>query len=169
MDDQRGFDVGDGDRETAAGGSRGGVGAWLPGSAASDPTKSRGPRSFACSHCWKVRGETWADDKGGGAWNSFITHISGGLLYGHDVPRPLAGPDAVPIVRRKAYRAKPTQRGTPRRKEADQRAIVEAKEKMRKQRVRKDKGVKRGPRTKREGAPAGRHVEGPFSAGGSQR
>jgi hypothetical protein len=60
-----------------------------------------GPRSFACKRCWRVRGMSWADGTG---WNEFVSHISGGLLYGRDVPRPL---DICPTVRKVAYKAKP--------------------------------------------------------------
>lgn len=59
------------------------AGQWVP--ALTDPSKATGPRNFACRDCWKVRRAWMAHYMG---WNDFITHISGGLLYGRDVPRP---------------------------------------------------------------------------------
>lgn len=59
------------------------VGQWHP--ALFDASQATGPRSFACRKCWKVRSAWMAHYMG---WNDFITHISGGLLYGRDVPRP---------------------------------------------------------------------------------
>lgn len=78
-------------------------GRWHPG--LSDPIQSRprnGLRSFACKTCWGVHSAVMANASG---WNDFITHISGGLLRGRDVPRPL---DLCPIARRKRrYTRKP--------------------------------------------------------------
>jgi hypothetical protein len=59
------------------------AGQWVP--ALFDASKATGPRSFACRTCWKIRRAWMAHSMG---WNDFITHISGGLLYGRDVPRP---------------------------------------------------------------------------------
>lgn len=83
------------------------VGTWHPG--LSDPIKATGPRSFACHHCWRVRYTTLTDRTG---WNDFITHISGGLLYGCEVKRPLK---EAPYTRKKAY--VPHARPAPRRQE----------------------------------------------------
>jgi hypothetical protein len=69
------------------------AGQWFPG--VNDPVAARGPRSFACKHCWGVRSAVMSHSSG---WNDFITHISGGLLYGREVPRPL---DICPMVRKK--------------------------------------------------------------------
>jgi hypothetical protein len=71
---ERGFDMPD---------DSGLAGQWHPG--LNDPIASRGPRSFACKTCWGVRSACMANRNG---WNEFITHISGGLLYGRDVKRP---------------------------------------------------------------------------------
>lgn len=59
------------------------AGQWVP--ALHDASAATGPKSFACRTCWKVRRAWMAHYMG---WNDFITHISGGLLYGRDVPRP---------------------------------------------------------------------------------
>lgn len=76
------------------------AGRWHPGM--SDPIAMRGPRSFACKTCWGVANACMAGPHG---WNDFVTHISGGLLRGRDVPRPL---DICPVVRRKRpYKQKP--------------------------------------------------------------
>lgn len=39
---------------------------------------------FACAHCWGLRTGSLLGSHG---WNRFISYISGGLLYGHEVPR----------------------------------------------------------------------------------
>jgi hypothetical protein len=60
-----------------------------------------GGRSFACKTCWGVRPVCMANESG---WNEFIAQVSGGLLYGRDVPRPL---DICPFERKAAeYRFK---------------------------------------------------------------
>jgi len=69
------------------------AGQWFPGGA--DPIASTGPRMFACGPCWGLRSACMANDAG---WNEFISQISGGLLYGRDVPRPQ---DIVPVKRKK--------------------------------------------------------------------
>jgi hypothetical protein len=74
-------------------GDSGLAGQWFPGLA--DPIASTGKRSFACKQCWKVRSACMANYNG---WNEFIAQISGGLLYGRDVPRP---PDICPVERKK--------------------------------------------------------------------
>jgi hypothetical protein len=75
------------------------VGQWFPG--LGDPVAARGPRSFACKACWGVRSAVMSSSVG---WNDFITQVSGGLLYGKEVKRPL---DICPIVRKKQmYRRK---------------------------------------------------------------
>lgn len=68
-------------------------GEWFPG--LSDTVAAEGTRSFACKTCWRVRSACMANDNG---WNEFIAQISGGLLYGRDVPRPA---DICPIARKK--------------------------------------------------------------------
>lgn len=60
------------------------AGAWEPG--LSEPEVGFGHRRFACKECWQVRNITLTDHSG---WNDFVTHISGGLLYGQEVERPL--------------------------------------------------------------------------------
>jgi hypothetical protein len=59
------------------------VGGWEPGFA--QPAPGMGQRTFACKQCWGVRNITLTNNSG---WNDFVTHISGGLLYGHEVERP---------------------------------------------------------------------------------
>ncbi|MFG0285935.1 MAG: LuxR C-terminal-related transcriptional regulator, partial [Phycisphaerales bacterium JB039] len=39
---------------------------------------------FACAHCWQMRRTTLANYAG---WNDFVSYISAGLLYGHEVER----------------------------------------------------------------------------------
>ena len=67
-------------------------GQWFPG--LGDTVAQPGMRSFACRRCWRVRNTCFADGSG---WNEFIAHISGGLLYASEVPRPL---DVCPMVRK---------------------------------------------------------------------
>lgn len=43
------------------------------------------PATFACHGCHRVR---YFTRRGDGGWNELITHLSGGLLYGHEVYRP---------------------------------------------------------------------------------
>lgn len=69
------------------------VGAWSPGF--TDP--DRGERSFACKQCWGVRHVTLL---GADGWNVFVSHLTGGLLYGHEVERPM---DEAPQKRRRRY------------------------------------------------------------------
>jgi hypothetical protein len=71
------------------------AGQWFPGS--SDPVRAAalGGMSFACKTCWKVRSACMANATG---WNEFIAQISGGLLYGRDVPRPA---EICPVARKK--------------------------------------------------------------------
>lgn len=59
------------------------AGTWNPGM----DDRWAGMRSFACKHCWNLRGMTLTSSSG---WNDFVTWLSGGLLYGHEVDRPLA-------------------------------------------------------------------------------
>ncbi len=76
-----------GEQESADGGEAlsrkrlGLVGRWFPG--LDDPLA--GQRSFACRRCWRVNKLYLYDYKG---WNEFVTYISGGLLFGHEVDRP---------------------------------------------------------------------------------
>ncbi|MEM6552149.1 MAG: hypothetical protein AAF750_08475 [Planctomycetota bacterium] len=53
-------------------------GLWHP--AQHDP--HRDTRAFACKDCWNIRGTDFATYRG---WNTFITHLSNGLLFGRDV------------------------------------------------------------------------------------
>jgi hypothetical protein len=71
------------------------TGEWFPGM--SDPVKdaTHGMRSFACKECWRVRSACMAKSDG---WNEFVSQISGGLLYGRDVPRPA---EICPVKRKK--------------------------------------------------------------------
>ena len=56
-------------------------GDWYPGVG----DAQQGRRSFACGGCWDVRNFTLADYRG---WNEFVSYLSGGLLFGHEVQRP---------------------------------------------------------------------------------
>ena len=82
------------------------AGEWYPG--LNDPILSTGPRSFACKTCWNVRSACMANRTG---WNEFVAQLSGGLLYGRDVPRPM---DICPIARKKRpYQWKTSARRAP--------------------------------------------------------
>ena len=76
------------------------AGSWFPGQA--DPLAGR--RHFACLRCWNPQYMTCEPRL---AWNRFVTYLSGGLLYGTDVPMPaeLAG---APVKRKRAYVSVPT-------------------------------------------------------------
>lgn len=67
--------------------------------------------SFACQRCHQIRRTTPLDVN---HWNQVITYLSGGLLYGREVPKP-AEFNAEPI-RRRRYIPQLT-RQAPRRKE----------------------------------------------------
>lgn len=70
-------------------------GAWQPG--LHEPEVGKGRRSLACKHCWGVRNPSMLSHVG---WNDFVSCISGGLLYGHEVERPEA---EAPLVRKRAW------------------------------------------------------------------
>lgn len=94
------------------------AGQWFPG--LGDPMKdaAMGRMSFACKTCWGVRSACMANHKG---WNEFIAQISGGLLYGRDVPRPA---DVCPVVRKKrAYKWK---KPHPCKRRANEAGVAEA-------------------------------------------
>lgn len=55
----------------------------LPG--IEDWSKDMVARAFACHRCWQVRYCSLIDRNG---WNLLVSHLSGGLLRGQDVPRP---------------------------------------------------------------------------------
>ncbi|MEM9345114.1 MAG: hypothetical protein AAGB26_00725 [Planctomycetota bacterium] len=67
-------------------------GRWLPGVM----DRWAGRRRLACRHCWRVRNGGAAERHG---WNEFVTHLSGGLLYGREVKRP----EGFGYERRRAY------------------------------------------------------------------
>jgi len=67
-------------------------GQWLPGVM----DRWSGRRRLACRHCWRVRNGGAAERHG---WNEFVTHLSGGLLYGREVKRP----EGFGYERRRAY------------------------------------------------------------------
>lgn len=73
------------DQSVRAGSTRAGSlklsGAWFPGV----DDALAGVRSFACRVCWGVETTRLHDHVG---WNHFVTYISGGLLFGHEVERP---------------------------------------------------------------------------------
>ena len=65
--------------------------------------------AFACHACHRVvSGSLWEDH----GWNTFIGHVTGGLLYGHEVPRP----EALEVGRKRAHR--PQVNRTARKREA---------------------------------------------------
>ncbi|MDB5318981.1 MAG: Bacterial regulatory protein luxR family [Phycisphaerales bacterium] len=43
------------------------------------------PLNFACHHCQRIR---FFSRMNHDSWNHFITHVTGGLLYGHEIPKP---------------------------------------------------------------------------------
>lgn len=57
------------------------AGEWLPGVM----DRWAGRRRLACRTCWQVRNGGSAERHG---WNEFVTHLSGGLLFGSDVEKP---------------------------------------------------------------------------------
>ncbi|KAA0215881.1 MAG: LuxR family transcriptional regulator [Leptolyngbya sp. PLA3] len=67
------------------------------------------PDAFLCHHCHRIRYFT-LDREG---WNHFVTHISAGLLFGHEVPRPAS----LPHIRRRRYT--PRTRLSPRRDQVE--------------------------------------------------
>jgi hypothetical protein len=71
-------------------------GQWLPGVM----DRWAGRRRLACRHCWRVRNGGAAERHG---WNEFVTHLSGGLLYGKEVKRP----EGFGYERRRAYVKRP--------------------------------------------------------------
>jgi len=68
---------------------------WSPGFDKTGDGQTNGGRSFACKQCWGVRDASLV---GGDGWNTFVTHVSGGLLYGHEVDRPV---ELAPQVRKR--------------------------------------------------------------------
>lgn len=56
-------------------------GQWFPGVM----DRWAGRRSLACRQCWRVRNGGAAERHG---WNEFVTHLSGGLLFGSEVQKP---------------------------------------------------------------------------------
>lgn len=69
------------------GNAMGGIRSLMQGDRAvapADPLEKR--RTFACHRCWKVRYTDFVSATD--AWNQFVTHISGGLLMGSEVPMP---------------------------------------------------------------------------------
>ncbi|MCI0629306.1 MAG: hypothetical protein L0Y44_01470 [Phycisphaerales bacterium] len=69
------------------------AGVWEPG--LGEIEVGKGNRGFACKECWNIHNITLSNYRG---WNDFVTHISGGLLYGHEVERPVK---EAPIVRKR--------------------------------------------------------------------
>ena len=74
-------------------------GQWLPGVM----DRWAGRRSLACERCWQVRRTTMANDTG---WNDLVTHLTGGLLFGHEVAKPAGFTQE----RRRAYCSRSTAR-----------------------------------------------------------
>jgi len=83
---------------------------WL---AEGEPVEGAQPLTFACRHCWNLRNVSLTTTHG---WNLFITHLSAGLLYGHDLPRTRFLNPAT--KRKRAHISKP--RPTPRRDQVGQ-------------------------------------------------
>ena len=85
-------------------------GSWEPGM--QDIEIGRGHRSFACRQCWNLSNVSLNDCTG---WNTFVAHLSGGLLYGMDVERPereAPRRKRKPYAKRRTRAAKDTQRAT---------------------------------------------------------
>lgn len=68
------------------------VGTWHPGE--HEQKVGEGRRAFACRYCWNISYPRMSDGTG---WNEFVSYISGGLLRGSEVERPL---DEAPLRRR---------------------------------------------------------------------
>lgn len=89
------------------------AGSWTPGQndtvlSTDDPLC----RNFACQECWDIQYFTLVDKNG---WNKFIAHITGGLLYGNEVQKPIEFQNP---KRKRAYIPRKTQ--APRLEEAQQ-------------------------------------------------
>lgn len=54
-------------------------------------------KGFACASCHHVMTDTGGSRD---AWNKIVSHLSGGLVYGHEVPKP----EGYELKRRRAYR-----------------------------------------------------------------
>ncbi|MFN3165932.1 MAG: hypothetical protein ACE37H_02595 [Phycisphaeraceae bacterium] len=80
-------------------------GRWLPGVM----DRWAGRRSLACERCWRIRRTTMTNATG---WNDLVTHLSGGLLYGREVAKPVG----FEHERKRAYRGRGGRR---RRRRAD--------------------------------------------------
>jgi DNA-binding NarL/FixJ family response regulator len=72
------------------------------------------PRTFACTRCHRVLNLSRAQP---GSWNQLVGYLSGGLLYGREVPRPAGF-----HVRRRAYRPQ-SRRASPRREQVLRRVL----------------------------------------------
>jgi len=79
-------------------------GEWEAGSGGPGDEGADGLRSFACKHCWRVQNVTMTASRG---WNQAVSHWSGGLLQGHEVPRPM---QEAPETRRRDFVAKPQEK-----------------------------------------------------------
>ena len=75
-------------------------GVWLPGVM----DRWAGRRSLACERCWKLRRSTFSNSTG---WNDLVSTLSGGLLYGREVERPIG----FGVERRRAYAKRRTAGG----------------------------------------------------------
>ncbi len=73
------------------------AGTWRPGE--HESPIGQGNRCFACKECWQVNYPRMSDGTG---WNMFVSYISGGLLQGHEVARPI---EEAPLTRRNAVEA----------------------------------------------------------------
>jgi hypothetical protein len=78
------------------------AGAWEPGM--NDMALRNALACFACKECWRVWNITMTNKSG---WNDFVTYISGGLLYGHEVKRPL---EDAPMIRKNRFSPRPSKR-----------------------------------------------------------
>ena len=58
--------------------------------------------TFACEDCHHL---THIDERSYKGWNAFVTHLTCGLLYGHEVPRPEEWPYELPATYRKGQPA----------------------------------------------------------------
>lgn len=59
---------------------------------------------LACQRCWNIQSRRFSSSE---AWNQFVSHITGGLLQGHEVPRPT---HAAPLIAKRCTQKDPWRR-----------------------------------------------------------
>lgn len=88
------------------------------------------PMTFACWHCHGVRTFSRADKN---SWNELVHHLSGGLLYGYEVPKP----EWLTFERKRAYAPKPGRKASVRCEEVLERLLRGWKDRQ----IAKDLGI----------------------------